>query len=81
MFDEDRHCPRCHGTKRLIDTATHDYAYNARSYTPCDMCAAPVAPAAPIIGPDAAIDAHFAAIGQSRAEWAAASFAEYWGEA
>lgn len=75
--DTDRFCGVCHGKRYLPDTSRDEYGYSAHSRTPCWSCHVPEAPA-PIIGPDALMDAAFGSR-EARMAWDAERFAEYHG--
>jgi nitrate/TMAO reductase-like tetraheme cytochrome c subunit len=60
LDDTDRFCSVCHGARVLPDTSTHDYAYNARSLTPCWACHVPADPEPQGLGPDDLMDAAIA---------------------
>lgn len=76
--DTDRYCTVCHGTRRLTDTATHEYAYSAFSSATCWACAVPSEPTV-TLGPDALMDAAFGSR-EARMAWDAERWAEYHGE-
>jgi hypothetical protein len=77
--DTDRFCGVCHGKRHLPDMSAHDYAYSARSTTPCWACYVPAQPEAAQLGPDALMDLAIAklaaAAAMTPAEYRAAEYA------
>lgn len=81
--DTDRFCPVCHGTRRLVDTATHEYGYSAFSSATCWACYVPAEPT-PIPRKDDLIDAEIAKLaaaeGMTPQDYRAREYAEFHGE-